>query len=96
MHNQPEGLHEFTVETREPSGQHRMTRKAFNEWLRGSGRTPAEAALKGGSRRFSPMHRRRIAHAASYTSFALMAQEGLGLSAHARHHTGNKRNHGDL
>ncbi len=43
---QPEGLHEFTVEPREPSSQHRLTRKMFDEWLRTSGRTPADESLK--------------------------------------------------
>ena len=43
---EPEGLHEFVVEPRELTTQHRMTRKKFDEWLRQSGGTPADVALK--------------------------------------------------
>jgi len=40
---EPQGLHEFIVESREPSTQHRLTRKLFDTWLR---RPPADGALK--------------------------------------------------
>jgi hypothetical protein len=30
----PKGLHEFIVESREPSTQHRLTRNIFDAWLR--------------------------------------------------------------
>jgi hypothetical protein len=43
---EPKGLHEFTVESREPSTQHRLTRKLFDAWLRRPGRSPADVALK--------------------------------------------------
>ena len=43
---EPEGLHEFVVEPRELSTQHRLTRQKFDQWLRRPGRTPADVALK--------------------------------------------------
>jgi hypothetical protein len=43
---EPEGLHEFVVEPREPSTQHRLTRKLFDAWLCRPGRSPADVALK--------------------------------------------------
>jgi hypothetical protein len=42
----PQGLHEFTVEPREPGTQHRLTRNGFDAWLRRPGGSPAEMALK--------------------------------------------------
>jgi hypothetical protein len=42
----PQGLHEFTVESREPSTQHRLTRDTFDAWLRGPGGSPADVALR--------------------------------------------------
>jgi len=43
---EPKGLHEFTVEPREPATQHRLTRKMFDTWLRRPGGSPADTALK--------------------------------------------------
>jgi hypothetical protein len=43
---EPKGLHEFIVESREPSTQHRLTKKLFDAWLRRPGRAPADVALK--------------------------------------------------
>jgi len=43
---EPEGLHEFTVEPREPGTQHRLTRKTFDAWLRRSAASPADMVLK--------------------------------------------------
>ena len=43
---EPEGLHEFVVEPREPTTEHRLTRQKFDEWLRQPGRTPADVAPK--------------------------------------------------
>jgi hypothetical protein len=43
---QPRGLHEFTVEPREPGAQRRLTRKMFDAWLRRSAGSPADMALK--------------------------------------------------
>jgi hypothetical protein len=43
---EPKGLHEFTVEPREPGAQHRLTRKMFDTWLRRPGGSPADVALK--------------------------------------------------
>ena len=42
----PMGLHEFIVESYEPSTQHRLTRNIFDAWLRRAGGSPAEVALK--------------------------------------------------
>ena len=42
----PKGLHEFTVESREPGTQHRLTRNMFDAWLCRSGGSPADVALK--------------------------------------------------
>jgi hypothetical protein len=42
----PKGLHEFIVESREPGTQHRLTRNMFDKWLRRSGGSPADVALK--------------------------------------------------
>jgi hypothetical protein len=42
----PQGLHEFTVEPREPGIQHRLTRNMFNAWLRRPGGSPADVARK--------------------------------------------------
>ena len=42
----PKGLHEFIVESREPSTQHRLTRRIFDAWLRRRGGSPADVALK--------------------------------------------------
>ena len=42
----PQGLHEFTVESREPATQHRLTRNMFDKWLRRPGGSPADVALK--------------------------------------------------
>jgi hypothetical protein len=43
---EPKGLHEFTVEPRDPTSQHRLTRRMFDAWLRRSARSPADMALK--------------------------------------------------
>ena len=43
---EPLGLHEFIVESREASTQHRLTRNMFNSWLRRPGGSPADVALK--------------------------------------------------
>jgi hypothetical protein len=43
---EPKGLHEFTVEPREPGTQHRLTREMFDAWLRRPAGSPAEMALK--------------------------------------------------
>jgi hypothetical protein len=43
---EPRGLHEFTVEPREPGTRHRLTRKTFEAWLRQPGGSPADTALK--------------------------------------------------
>jgi hypothetical protein len=40
------GMHEFTVEAREPSTQHRLTRNMFDAWLRRPGGSPADVARK--------------------------------------------------
>ena len=42
----PKGLHEFTVEPREPGTQHRLTRNMFDAWLRRPGGSPADVARK--------------------------------------------------
>jgi hypothetical protein len=42
----PKGLHAFTVESREPGTQHRLTRNSFDAWLRRPGGSPADVALK--------------------------------------------------
>ena len=42
----PGGMHEFTVESREPATQHRMTRNMFDIWLRRPGGSPADVARK--------------------------------------------------
>jgi quercetin dioxygenase-like cupin family protein len=48
---EPKGLHEFTVEPREPGTEHRLasgvaTRKMFDTWLRRPAGSPADMALK--------------------------------------------------
>ena len=43
---EPQGLHEFIVESREPGTQHRLTRNMFEKWLGRPGGSPAEVALK--------------------------------------------------
>ena len=43
---EPKGLHEFTVEPREPGSQHRLTRNTFDAWLRRPAGSPADMALK--------------------------------------------------
>ena len=42
----PQGRHEFTVESREPATEHRLSRNTFDVWLRRPGRSPAEVARK--------------------------------------------------
>ena len=42
----PKGLHEFIVESREPSTQHRLPRNIFDAGLRRPGGSPADVALK--------------------------------------------------
>ena len=42
----PHGMHEFTVESREPSTQHRLTRKVFDAWLGRPGGSPADVMRK--------------------------------------------------
>jgi hypothetical protein len=39
-------LHEFVVESREPTTQHRMTRTVFDAWLRRRGGPPADVVLR--------------------------------------------------
>jgi hypothetical protein len=43
---EPKGMHEFIVESREPSTEHRPTRNMFDSWLRRPGGSPADVALK--------------------------------------------------
>jgi hypothetical protein len=43
---EPMGLHEFIVESRGPSTQHRLTRKLFDAWLYRRGRSRADVAPK--------------------------------------------------
>ena len=43
---EPKGMHEFVVESREPSAEHRLTRNTFDAWLRRPGGSPADVALK--------------------------------------------------
>jgi hypothetical protein len=43
---EPKGMHEFIVESREPSSEHRLTRNMFDAWLRRPGGSPADVALK--------------------------------------------------
>jgi len=43
---EPKGLHEFIVESREPSTEHRLTRNMFDAWLGRPGGSPADVALK--------------------------------------------------
>ena len=43
---EPNGMHEFIVESREPSSEHRLTRNTFDTWLRRPGGSPADVALK--------------------------------------------------
>ena len=40
------GICEFTVEAREPSTEHRVTRMQFNEWLNRQGRSPRYVTLR--------------------------------------------------
>jgi hypothetical protein len=42
----PMGMHEFTVESREPSTLHRLTRNMFDAWLRRPGGSPADVLRK--------------------------------------------------
>ena len=42
----PKGLHEFVMESREHGTQHRLTRNMFDAWLRRTGGSPADVALK--------------------------------------------------
>jgi hypothetical protein len=42
----PKGLYEFTVESREPGTQHRLTRNIFDAWLRRPGGSPADVTLR--------------------------------------------------
>ena len=39
-------MHEFIVESREASSEHRLTRNTFDAWLRRPGGSPADVALK--------------------------------------------------
>lgn len=43
---EPQGFHEFIIEPRELSSEHRVTRKTFDEWLRRPLRSPADVILK--------------------------------------------------
>lgn len=43
---EPKGMHEFIVESREPSSEHRLTNNTFEAWLRRPGGSPAEVAIK--------------------------------------------------
>lgn len=43
---EPQGVHEFVVESRDPGTQHRLTRNMFDKWLRRPGGSPAAIALK--------------------------------------------------
>jgi hypothetical protein len=47
----PQGMHEFTVESREPGTQHRLTRNMFDAWLLRPGGSPADVARKSKLRR---------------------------------------------
>jgi hypothetical protein len=40
-------MHEFVVESREASTQHRLPRNMFDAWLRRPGGSPADVARKG-------------------------------------------------
>jgi len=40
------GMYEFTVDSREPGIQHRLTRNMFDAWLRRPGGSPADVARK--------------------------------------------------
>ena len=42
----PQGMHEFVVELREPTIHHRLTRNMFEAWLRRPGGSPADVARK--------------------------------------------------
>jgi len=42
----PQGMHEFIVESREPSTQHRLTRNMFDAWLQKPGKSPADVIRK--------------------------------------------------
>jgi hypothetical protein len=42
----PQGLHEFIVESREPGTEHRLTRNMFDAWLRRPGGSPADVSRK--------------------------------------------------
>lgn len=42
----PQGWHEFTVESREPGTEHRLTRNMFDAWMRRPGGSPADVARK--------------------------------------------------
>jgi len=44
--NDPQDMHDFIVESREPSTQHRLTRNMFDAWLRRPGGSPADVARK--------------------------------------------------
>jgi hypothetical protein len=43
---EPQGLHEFVVDSRDPGTQHRLTRRTFDNWLGRPGGSPADVALK--------------------------------------------------
>jgi hypothetical protein len=43
---EPMGLHEFTVASRDPGTEHRLTRNTFDTWLHRPGGSPADVALK--------------------------------------------------
>lgn len=42
----PQGRHEFTVLSREPATEHRLTRNMFDAWLRRPGGSPADVSRK--------------------------------------------------
>jgi hypothetical protein len=56
---EPDGLHEFTVEPREPGAQHKMTRKTFDEWMKRTNGSPRDVAIREKLRAILPAPRRK-------------------------------------
>lgn len=48
---EPLGLHEFTVEVREPTTQHVVPRKKFDAWLAREGGSPKDAVARSNVRK---------------------------------------------
>jgi hypothetical protein len=44
---EPAGLVDFTVEPRDPTASHKVTRRKFDEWLSRNGGKPQEVARRG-------------------------------------------------